>query len=566
MSQDEILQSKYSGLFPQFSLPGLIRSILTFLFIAVVAAISLNRLRPPAAIGQEAPITEFSAERAVQHLKLIAQKPRPVGSAEHELVRNYLVDQITLLGLKPEIQAVGNIANIIARLKGKGDGKAVLVMGHYDTVPSSPGAADNGYSVASMLETLRALKAGAPLDNDVITLFSDGEELGLLGAKAFVYKHPWIKDVGLILNFDARGNRGPILMFETSGQNGWGIRQFAKADPFPVANSLMYEIYKRLPNDTDFTVFKREGYAGLNFACINGFFSYHTPLDHTDSISDRTVQSLGSHMLSLTRHFTKLNLDANREPDAVYFDLLGAMLIEYPGRWTIPLTILVSLLFIGVVYLGTRRKRLSVSGVGLGFLALLLSMMGVAAVLISISMLVNVWGKTSRLFFDIDTNQGRLYALGLLAITIATISALHIWFRKRVRVENLAVGGALLWLLLLVFGSVFLPGASYLFAWPLFFTLLGIGYLLAVESEISTSVKKLAVISVCAIPGIILLAPLTYLILAALTLKNAHIVMMLVVLLFGLLIPHLSYMTAPHRWLFPGMSALIGLALIFAAG
>jgi len=306
--------------------------MLTFLFIAVVASISLNRLRPPAAIGQEAPITEFSAARAVQHLKLIAQKPRPVGSAEHELVRNYLVDQITLLGLKPEIQAVGTIANIIARLKGKGDGKAILVIGHYDTVPSSPGAADNGYSVAAMLETLRALKAGGPLDNDVITLFSDGEELGLLGARAFVYKHPWSKDVGLILNFDARGNRGPILMFETSGQNGWGIRQFAKADPFPVANSLMYEIYKRLPNDTDFTVFKREGYAGLNFACINGFSFYHTPLDHTDSISDRTVQSLGSHMLSLTRHFANLNLDANREPDAVYFDLLGAMLIRVVAK------------------------------------------------------------------------------------------------------------------------------------------------------------------------------------------------------------------------------------------
>ncbi len=104
--------------------------------------------------------------------------------------------------------------------------------------------------------------------NDVIFLLTDGEELGLLGAAAFVNEHPWAKDVGVALNFEARGTGGPVRMFETSEQNGWLIRRFAQAAPYPRTDSISYEIYRSLPNDTDLTVFKRHGYAGLNFAFI----------------------------------------------------------------------------------------------------------------------------------------------------------------------------------------------------------------------------------------------------------------------------------------------------------
>src|SRR5258706_7442827 len=119
-----------------------------------------------------------------------------------------------------------------------------------------------------MLETLRALKSSPTLSNDVIALFSDGEEIGSLGAKAFVYQHPWAKDVGVVLNFEARGSSGPAIMFETSDKNGWLIKEVAKAAPRPAAHSLAPAIYQLLPNRTDFTVFKEAGFAGLNFAYI----------------------------------------------------------------------------------------------------------------------------------------------------------------------------------------------------------------------------------------------------------------------------------------------------------
>src|SRR4030095_8333053 len=108
---------------------------------------------------------------------------------------------------------------------------------------------------------------------------------------------PWMKDVGLVLNFEARGNSGPSLMFETSTGNGWLMEQFAKAAPYPVATSLSYEIYKLLPNDTDFTIFKDAGFSGFNFSYIDGYAYYHSAIDSVETIDERSLQHHGSYML-----------------------------------------------------------------------------------------------------------------------------------------------------------------------------------------------------------------------------------------------------------------------------
>src|SRR5207249_5261569 len=103
-------------------------------------------------------------------------------------------------------QEAGGVQNIMARLPGREPGGSdVLLMAHYDGVEAGPAAADDGAGSAAILETLRALRAGPPLAHDVVALFTDGEEAGLLGAAAFVREHPWAKDVGIALNFEARG-------------------------------------------------------------------------------------------------------------------------------------------------------------------------------------------------------------------------------------------------------------------------------------------------------------------------------------------------------------------------
>jgi len=151
---------------------------------------------------------------------------------------------------------MARVENIVARVVGTDSTGAVLVASHYDSVPAAPGAADAGSGVAAVLEAMRAFKTGQPPRNDLILLFTDAEELGLLGARAFVEQHAWAKDVRMALNFEARGTRGPAWMFETSAGNGAVVAEWASLVPKPAGSSLTYEVYKRLPNDTDFTEFK----------------------------------------------------------------------------------------------------------------------------------------------------------------------------------------------------------------------------------------------------------------------------------------------------------------------
>lgn len=539
---------------------------LVVLSLALCGAASLYGLRPPAALGPDAPPTEFAAGRAMEHLRAVASAPRPAGSAEHARTRDYLVEQLRRLGLDPQVQADAKTANVLARLKGTGDGRAVMLAGHYDTTPRSPGAADDGLAVASLLETVRALKAGPPARNDVVVLFTDAEELGLLGANSFVYGHPWRGDVKVALNFDARGNSGPVLMFETSPENGWLVEQFAAAAPRPVANSVFYELYRRLPNDTDFTVFKNGGMSGLNFAPIGGFDAYHSPRDVADRVSQRTLQHMGGQALALARRLGDAPLDDVRERDAVYFDLLALTLVSYPGWLALPLALLCVCLYAGALAYGLRRRRLRLVHLGLGFLAQLAVLVGAAVMMVNASAVIGARAGEGGDAFNPDSPRGQLYALGLLALTLAVGSGVYAWFRRHVGAEGLLLGASLWWVLLLVLTAWFWPGGSYLFTWPLVGALLGAWALLAAGEGGGASLGRAAVFAACAAPGVLLVLPLTYLLLVGLTMKMAATVVLLPALLCGLLAPHFELAaTAVGRWTFPAASALAALALFFAA-
>ncbi|HSP45630.1 MAG TPA: M20/M25/M40 family metallo-hydrolase, partial [Chthoniobacterales bacterium] len=246
--------------------PGFTATLISWVGLAMVVFLAIWLQHPPAPVPASAAATEFSAERAIQHVKAIARAPRPIGSANHAAARDYILQQLSAFGLEPELQkttvissspaspfVAGTIENIVARKKGTGDLPAVLLVAHYDSVATGPGANDDGVGVATLLETARALTASRPLENDVLFLFSDAEETGLLGARAFLAEHRWARAFKVALNFEARGNGGPVIMFETGPGNGALIRGLAKAAAYPLANSLSDEIYKRLPNSTDLT-------------------------------------------------------------------------------------------------------------------------------------------------------------------------------------------------------------------------------------------------------------------------------------------------------------------------
>ncbi|MDQ6656248.1 MAG: M20/M25/M40 family metallo-hydrolase, partial [Verrucomicrobiota bacterium] len=377
-------------------LSGWWRVVLSALVIAT-AAVAIHGLTPPRALDESAPADQFSAARAKAHLQQIAREPHSIGTPENGRVRDYLVQQLTALGGEVQVErttgitgyerviSFGRAANVFATFRGRrGSGRAVMLTSHYDSVPEGPGAADAGSGVATILEVLRALKTGAPLQNDLLILITDGEEAGLIGAAGFVQDHPLIAQrVGVVLNFEARGSSGPALMFETSEGNGWLAREFARAAPYPMGSSLAYAVYQRLPNNTDMTVFKKAGLTGLNFAFSGTFENYHTRRDTAENLDVHSLQQLGSNALALTRHFGNLPLGDERPPNRVFFDWYGSGLVHYQPWVVWTMLVLVGGLFAAVARILTRRGLVApwrvLGGVAASLLVILSSIAGASA-------------------------------------------------------------------------------------------------------------------------------------------------------------------------------------------
>jgi hypothetical protein len=326
--------------------------------------LGLRPLPRPAALPASTPTAEFSAERAMTHVRAIAQRPHPVGSPDHDRVRDYVRAEFARLGVDSEVETgIGayhgdssRVENIVGRLPGTANTRPVMLAAHYDSVRAGPGAGDDGHAVAAILETLRALRGGTPLRNDVLFLITDGEELGMLGAALFVHEHRWRAEPGVVLNFEARGTGGASNMFETSLGNGWLINNLRAAVPQANASSFAFEVYRRMPNDTDLSVFKQAGLAGMNFAFIEHPEWYHSRYDDPEHLDLRSLQEQGRYALALTRQFGGLDLRQPAPGDAVYFPTLLTSLIVYPVTWVKPLVWTTLLALVLAAWIGWRRR------------------------------------------------------------------------------------------------------------------------------------------------------------------------------------------------------------------
>ena len=547
---------------------------LALLLIIVATVVAIDRPKPPDAAPLTALPTEFSSARAMIHVENVARHPHPVGTSEHAAVKNYIVQSLAAIGLTPEIQEAsavdekdgapfsgGTVRNIVAVKRGTdANPAAVMLVAHYDSVPGAPGASDDGIAVASLLETARALSVGPQVKNDVIFLFTDGEEIGLLGAKAFATEHPRARDVRLVLNFEARGVNGPVALFETSEGNQRLISEFAKAANHPAASSLFSELYKLLPNDTDLSVFKAAGIPGLNFAFFKGLTHYHTQLDSLDNVDQRSLQHQGSYALALAQQFGNADLSKRSDRNAVYFDLLGIRLVHYSTAWVIPLIALTALLYAGVTIIGFRKGRLTLTGVALGFLFLLLAMLTAPIVVGVAWVVISTIHPDYRAMLQGHTYDTGVYLIAFVLLTIGITSALYALFRKKATVENLLVGSLLWWVLLLLLVAPALPGISYLLTWPLVFMLA----VLAVMMNSRQTDLNLSLLSLAAIPGVLIMVPAVHTTLLALPVGAAGPVMVLVVLLLALLLPVISLASRRKRFL-PAVTLALTLVLISVA-
>jgi hypothetical protein len=547
------------------------------LILSLSAYLSLQTIAPPDRVAADAPVTEFSSERAMETLKNIAQKPRPIGSSEHDSVRDYLMRRITEMGLRPELQQArairsrrngvyvgADVENILVRLPGLKNRKSVLLAAHYDSVAAGPGAADNGSAVSALIETLRALRAGSPMSNDILILFTDAEEAGLLGSQAFINQYPYLKEIGVALNFEARGAAGAALMFETSAGNFPLIREFSRGAPLAIGNSLSREIYRLLPNDTDMTLFRAAGLNGLNFAYIQAVNRYHTRWDSVASLDERSLQHQGSSALALARHFGGLDYEIHPAADAVYFNLPGSHFVYYSSSWSKPLALAAALWFGVVTVLGFRRRRLAWSGILRGFVGSPLAMIA-AAVIVGAMWWVIGRASSFNSIEPVDPPNADLFLIGFSLISLAVAGSICVWLGKKSDWPSMALGALAWWLIAALVSALFAPGGSYLFLWPLASSLLGLFAAQAVGEYWSRSWLGSLLLSISATVGILLFLPMIYLIFLAMGLRVCVALAILVVWLASLFLPLFLLIDARRRWAAPSAAALIGAGFIITA-
>ncbi len=502
-------------------------------------------MMPQQTSDDDAPLAEFSTKRALEQVKNISEKPHFVGSENHDLVANYLVKELQNMGLETSLQegfafsdwgTLTKCKNILARIKGSNSNKALLLLSHYDSAPHSysKGASDAGSGVATILESVRAFTYNKKEHkNDIIILFSDAEELGLNGAALFVSQHQWAKEVGLVLNFEARGSSGPsYMLMETNGGNAGLVNQFSAANvKYPVSNSLMYSIYKMLPNDTDLTVFREQGnIQGYNFAFIDGHYNYHTAQDDLNHLNKKTLAHQGKYLMPLLDYFSNADLNTTQATeDDVYFSIPFGFII-YPFSWVLPMVIIAFVLLLFFIFIGLGKRLLFFPEIARGFIPFLGSVIVSGLItFLGWKLLLVIYPQYNDLLNGFTYNgHDYIAAFTLLSLSIC-FAFYQIFSSKKMRMNHF-VAPLFFWILINGLLAFFLKGAGFLII-PVF------SGLLMFACFVTTQKSKWILNLFLSIPALVIIAPFIQMFPIGLGLKILFGSAILTALSFSLLLP-----------------------------
>jgi len=554
------------------------RYVVAGLAVAVLTLAAVLGTRPfgmPEPRLVDAPASEFSAGRAMALLERVAERPHPMGSPEAVRQRRAIVAELERLGLQASVQTAevtstgservgGTVHNVLARLPGVGGARSVLLVAHYDTVAVSPGAADDGTGVVGLLETARALRAGKPLRNDVVFLFTDGEERGMLGARAFLREHPYAYRVGVVLNLDSPGTASPLLMYETSPDNGRLVREFLSAVKHPYTSSLMYEVARRSEIISDFQPFSEVGLPGMSFASLDGPAFNHTGYDSVDNVDPAAVQHQGDTILALTRHLGRLDLWDLHRPDVVAFDVLGGVAVRYSQRLVWPLAALAATLVAVALAVGWRRGLLSARGLAWS-LAAAPAALGVAILVMALVWEMYRTAYEEHAWSDSGVVISDSYRIGLVLLAAATVAAAYGGLLRRLSAWDLAAAAQVWWASAALAVAGVVPGASYLLTWPLMAGALGLLIAFLLGEQVFVTYGGAAAVVLAGVPAMLFMSSATYLLLASAGLRQVFTVFA-VWLTCGLVVLPLELVRRALGRAFPGLLAGAGLLILLVAG
>ena len=364
--------------------------------------------------AESAEVEGFSAARAVKDIEVMSREHHSVAHPqERAQVREYLISRLEGLGadtislykydslVGPQNKHVVytfDAVNILAEfspLTPSQDQTYLLFVAHYDSRYSQPmpkdtvwsyGAADDGYGVSTILETVsQALKYRKDWKQGIKVLFTDAEEVGMMGMKAAWANDREIFDnVGFMINIEARGPWGPALLFETCPGNEKVMDLYAEAAKYPFTYSLTTVVYNFMPNFTDFTIVKDE-LPGMNFSTIVDVNHYHTDLDNFSNISEKSIQHYGAQIVPVTKEYLTNEVYADRdyfkaENDTVNFTIPVLGLFNFSkGMYKVVNVIVFILFLLALAFEGVRgrlnaskvfKSSLTVLGLGVGMLVL----------------------------------------------------------------------------------------------------------------------------------------------------------------------------------------------------
>ncbi|TMJ11537.1 MAG: M28 family peptidase [Alphaproteobacteria bacterium] len=444
---------------------GIIVAAALLLLVALMALkpllVAVPAVPPSAAPG------EFDTARAKARLARVLgpQAPHPVDSDGDDAVRGRLVAELQAMGLTPSISddmtcngsakdrgiSCARIRNVLVTI-GPAEGRHLLLVSHYDSTPVGPGASDDGIGVASMLEIAELLK-GAPLRQPVSFLFDEGEEAGLIGARAFLQRNPLAARVDTLVNLESRGVNGPAIMFETSRPNGRALAYYSQAVERPLANSLTTDFYHLIPNSTDVSVFESEKWTILNFAVIGNETRYHSPGDRLDSLDPQSLHHMGSQALQIARMYGSGQPPAGGA-ERLYADVLGRFLISFdPSLGVMGLTLF--LVIFGVLLFRHRRSGLRALAAVAGALAAA----GIAVFLLKFLLGLVRSGEYWRA-------SPHWMALAVDVTALACSAAALAWIGRRSDEDSLRKAYWFLFLLLGFALSFPVRGSAIFFSWP----------------------------------------------------------------------------------------------------
>ena len=522
-----------------------------------------------------APDSAFSSARAMAHLVEIARRPHPPGSPAHEQVRGYLLERMRDLGLEPRVQTTTSllgrgttvrattVRNVIGRIPGRASTGTVVLTAHYDGREISRGAGDDASGVVAILEIVRALDHLPDLQNDVLVVITDAEELGLMGARAFVEQHPAMADVQAVISLEMRGSGGPSVMFETGPENGWIVRALRASGARPYANSMSYEIYKSLPNDTDFTPFREAGRQGLNFAAIGRASVYHQNYDSPENLSEATLQQHGASALAAVRYLGGTSLAEVSAPDVTFFTVPVLGWVIYDTTLALPIAAVLLIVAL-LVLLPVRKASKRWTGIIVGLVLALISVAATAGAGYGlVAWLPRFHPEFGSLHGSAFHHEG-WYVSALVAVALAVVTALFGAARQRFFAAELTLGALILPLAAMAFVAIRFPAGAMNLQFPLAATLLGAGLLL-IPAKGRTGGVLWVLFLALAVPVMAVLVPVVEFIWIGLSFRAAVPIGAVAAILVLLLLPALDRLGEPNRWWAP-LTSLVLAGLFVAVG